>query len=785
MRSSVDISTADIIEAAAIEHGEFSVVASLKMWKAVTGVLWRHFCSGQAIRVDRFGVFGFDSTTHAPVFVHHPRFVQAAALDDPRRLDSRFTAAAKLSLTAVASDVDATRDEIERFVGQLFTTLARLVREARGKTIRLGCFPVGDWVVARGRASFHFHDHGKNQDSHLLHSGRSQSGSLASKSCAPSSIGKARGTTTKDARPASSRTAQSNPSNQSTGRSRTAATLSARHRPVTSRSTKSTHVAHAIDTHDESCAMSNHPMDVVGRVKSAILARGGSHGIQGLSRIMRIMDDSGDKRLSRDELRFGLRDYGVDCSDADLDVLMHAFDVDGDGLISFDEFLVALRGDISASRMQFIDMAFRKLDTSGDGHVTIQDLCALYDVTKHPDMLQGKKTKDQILAEFLGQWDTIDHDGVVEYDEFVNYYRNVSASIDTDSYFELMMRNAWHIGGGEGQCANSTIKRVLVTHADGHETVEEAPEGKSPLETSRESDFVKYFSLLLFSPPCSIDEFAQKLGANRVLGQERIHVKVLAKMLIQLDKALAPRQAHVIAKSFDTAGSQLIHISALHQTLADRFGKRREPPKTILDKLKYKLFSKHDTTGGLVGIQRALREWDSSGDGVLSKEELKNGLDDAGVEMNLQEVDHIMTLLDTSQNGFIRVDDLLKALRGQLSPSRQALVRDVYASLEAKCSGHVTLTDLKTHYDAARQRHVVQGKVSERQALVDFLSSWDAIAHNGHVAWRDFEAYYESISASIDGDDQFERLLRDSWHLRPTPKAATERPPNPTQVVLV
>ncbi|RHY18623.1 hypothetical protein DYB32_010352, partial [Aphanomyces invadans] len=471
--------------------------------------------------------------------------------------------------------------------------------------------------------------------------------------------------------------------------------------------------------------------DVVGRVKSAILARGGSHGIQGLSRIMRIMDDSGDKRLSRDELRFGLRDYGVDCSDADLDVLMHAFDVDGDGLISFDEFLVALRGDISASRMQFIDMAFRKLDTSGDGHVTIQDLCALYDVTKHPDMLQGKKTKDQILAEFLGQWDTIDHDGVVEYDEFVNYYR------------------------------------VRVR------TVEEAPEGKSPLETSRESDFVKYCSLLLFSPPCSIDEFAQKLGANRVLGQERIHVKVLAKMLIQLDKALAPRQAHVIAKSFDTA--------ALHQTLADRFGKRREPPKTILDKLKYKLFSKHDTTGGLVDIQRygvllhesngrfyvlhrALREWDSSGDGVLSKEELKNGLDDAGVEMNLQEVDHIMTLLDTSQSGFIRVDDLLKALRGQLSPSRQALVRDVYASLQAKCSGHVTLTDLKTHYDAARQRHVVQGKVSERQALVDFLSSWDAIAHNGHVAWRDFEAYYE-VEHPLHASSR-QLLLRDVEHQR-------------------
>jgi hypothetical protein len=30
-----------------------------------------------------------------------------------------------------------------------------------------------------------------------------------------------------------------------------------------------------------------------------------------------------------------------------------------------------------------------------------------------------------------------------------------------------MIRNAWHISGGEGQAANSANLRVLVTHADG------------------------------------------------------------------------------------------------------------------------------------------------------------------------------------------------------------------------------------------------------------------------------------------------------------------------------
>jgi hypothetical protein len=48
----------------------------------------------------------------------------------------------------------------------------------------------------------------------------------------------------------------------------------------------------------------------------------------------------------------------------------------------------------------------------------------------------------------------------------------VSASIDEDDYFELTIRNAWHIAGGEGKCANTTIPRELVIGADGSQKVQ-------------------------------------------------------------------------------------------------------------------------------------------------------------------------------------------------------------------------------------------------------------------------------------------------------------------------
>jgi hypothetical protein len=129
---------------------------------------------------------------------------------------------------------------------------------------------------------------------------------------------------------------------------------------------------------------------------------------------------------------------------------------------------------MSQRRKNLVDMAFNILDKDGNGVIEPSDLLDTYDASKHPDVLAGKRTKNEILREFL---DTFDVGGVVDgkvtRQEFENYYSNISASIDNEDYFELMIRNAWHITGGEGAAANSSNLRVLVTHADGSQTVEE------------------------------------------------------------------------------------------------------------------------------------------------------------------------------------------------------------------------------------------------------------------------------------------------------------------------
>lgn len=124
-------------------------------------------------------------------------------------------------------------------------------------------------------------------------------------------------------------------------------------------------------------------------------------------------------------------------------------------------------------RTQLSLMAFAILDKDHSGIIEFTDIVGVYDASKHPDVITGKRSQSDILKEFLDSFDCGEKDGKVHASEWLKYYSNVSASIDDDDYFELMIRNAWHISGGSGQFANTTCRRVLVTHEDGSQTVEE------------------------------------------------------------------------------------------------------------------------------------------------------------------------------------------------------------------------------------------------------------------------------------------------------------------------
>ena len=191
------------------------------------------------------------------------------------------------------------------------------------------------------------------------------------------------------------------------------------------------------------------PNQVLDKVLS-VLKKRGANGIRGLGIVFRRMDNNGDRKMDRHEFMWGLRENGHSLTPSEFERIFKYFDKNNDGKISYDEFLRGIRGDLNENRKALVLQAYAKLDNTGDGFVDINDLANAYDVSFHPKFKTGEMTKNEVLGEFLAQWDTVKKDGKVTKAEFIDYYTDVSASIDEDDYFELMIRNAWHLAGGEG-----------------------------------------------------------------------------------------------------------------------------------------------------------------------------------------------------------------------------------------------------------------------------------------------------------------------------------------------
>ncbi|KAG1679787.1 hypothetical protein FOA52_012698 [Chlamydomonas sp. UWO 241] len=198
-------------------------------------------------------------------------------------------------------------------------------------------------------------------------------------------------------------------------------------------------IAAMIKALDEAGVQVSKPIDAddaLSQLKKALTHRG-VHGIISLGRMFRTMDADHDNKISYDEFRMALKEFNVEMSEQNMHKLFRYFDFDCSGYLSFDELLVGIRGKLNDRRKGMVDLAFKFMETFE---------------------AYGGGTRG---------------DGIITADEFDRYYGALSASIDDDDYFELVIRNAWHISGGKGWCANTTCKRVLVLHNDGSQSVVE------------------------------------------------------------------------------------------------------------------------------------------------------------------------------------------------------------------------------------------------------------------------------------------------------------------------
>ena len=503
---------------------------------------------------------------------------------------------------------------------------------------------------------------------------------------------------------------------------------------------------------------------IVAKLKNELATRG-ARGFVGLQRKFRIVDDDGSKSLTMAEFKKAMKEMNMGLGESELRMLFDHFDADHSSTINFEEFIQGVRDPLDERRLALVKDAFKRIDRDGSGLVDVQEIAGIYDASKHPEVIAGRMTPEQVFREFLDTFDVGGvYDGKVTEQEFVNYYTNLGASIDSDDYFELMIRNAWHMSGGAGWSANSANRRVLATKADGSQSVVEIKEDLG-LKANDKAGMINRLKTQGFNAS-SIELFGGLDDTTPASKSKPLNLGQLAKA-----KSRDPAAISSIAGA-QTSSKETVKSTIQPSGPATPLGGRRKAQEKeadyglqlIIKKLKDEL-KKHGASG-FVGLQRKFRIVDDDGSHAINVAEFKKAMKELNIALNDAELRMLFEYFDKDKSGSINFEEFIQGVRDPLNERRVGIVLLAFQQLDTDGDGILEAGELMDKYDASKHPDVIAGRKTAQQVLHEFLSTFDVGGVVDDAVTRDeFVNYYSNISPNIDNDAYFELMVRNAWHV--------------------
>ena len=195
--------------------------------------------------------------------------------------------------------------------------------------------------------------------------------------------------------------------------------------------------------------------DLMAHLRNNLVQRG-PRGLMSIRRTFMLIDENSDKRIQFSEFEKMFKRYRFNLSQVEINNLFNYFDKDGSGYIDYGEFIGGILGDLSKFRKDILKQVFDKIDKNETGTITVGQLREAYNPKEHPLVRQGKRSEDEILGDFIDSLEyhfsllnekndeNVDvNDIKIDFDDFCDFYKTISVSIEDDKYFEIMVMSEW------------------------------------------------------------------------------------------------------------------------------------------------------------------------------------------------------------------------------------------------------------------------------------------------------------------------------------------------------
>ena len=177
------------------------------------------------------------------------------------------------------------------------------------------------------------------------------------------------------------------------------------------------------------------------------------------------MRESNNSQISINDLFNLFQEMRINVPYEDLKILFNYANKNDNDILSTDQLINIIKGTLDEQRKLYIIEVFSKIDTEQKKKISIQLLKNMFNAKKHPEVINGTKSKEEILEQFCYSLDLyceingIEKNGELSFENFIDYYSCVSASIPDEVYFEDMINGVWsdnkNINNNQNQNINS------------------------------------------------------------------------------------------------------------------------------------------------------------------------------------------------------------------------------------------------------------------------------------------------------------------------------------------
>lgn len=505
---------------------------------------------------------------------------------------------------------------------------------------------------------------------------------------------------------------------------------------------------------------------------------------------------SNENIISRENLSFIFQEIGVFYTQRELQDFYIAIGCEENNDIPIPKILEVFEGSLNDFRKNLILDIFSAIDKNKEGKISLTFLKSMYKANLHPDVLNQKMTETEAYNQFSESLDIYckinNLTDSIDIVKFLDYYSGISATLSDNRKFYTILNNVWlgdNINENENQNEgnNETKDYKAINKCTSSPQIIQKNMKKETIKNNYNLKSIEYIK-----------------NSNKRTDLMDKDLSNLGKSSTNNSRLFSPlffykKEDDLLQKSYDfqvnkykpyssressqnLANEDLTNYSNFRTINRDinKIERGNYPISTgtnnlnnfsnILIKLRRKLLERGPKS--IFYFQRMLYVYDVNRKGEISLNNLMNIIQTYNLDFDYYEIKLIFDYFDKKKCGFIKYNDLLNSIIGEISQNKEILIKKLYNDFNKDIEGNVSLIDLKNSYQPSKHPGVVCLKKSVDEAYGDFLECLEIFKeynnnlkgeYTTYLTIEEFIIFFKEISLSITNDFVFMKMLENCW----------------------